>query len=363
MADVSKKINVKYFRYNVLEYFFMSYHSNLLPFFYFWIYFFSSQNKEQAKREKELGNEAYKKKDFENAIKHYNKAIELDPTDITFYNNLAAVFFERKEYEKCIAECEKGIEIGRENRADYKLISKALTRIGNAHRKMNDFKAAKTYYEKALSEHRTPEVKTLLSEVERLFREQERKNYINPELAEQEKNLGNDLFRKGDFSEALKHYSEAIKRNPDDAKLYSNRAACYTKLAAFDLGLRDCETCVKLDEKFIKGWIRMGKILQGMQQPSKALNAYQKALEIDPQNAEALDGYRACTMSVHSNPEEVWKKAMSDPEVQQILKDPAMRLILEQMQSDPKAVQEHLKNPQIATKIQKLLESGIIQIH
>jgi len=319
--------------------------------------------KEQAKRAKELGNDAYKKKDFDNAIEHYNKAIKLDPTDITFYNNLAAVFFERKEFEQCIKQCEKGIEIGRENRADYKLIAKALTRIGNAHRKLGKFKLAKTHYEKALSEHRTPEVKTLLSEVERLIKEEERKEYVNPELAEKEKELGNEFFRRGDFSTALKHYTEAIKRNPDDAKLYSNRAACYTKLAAFDLGLRDCEMCVKLDEKFIKGWVRMGKILQGMQQQSKALVSYQKALEIDPQHAEALEGYRACTMSVHSNPEEVWKKAMSDPEVQQILKDPAMRIILEQMQSDPKAVQEHLKNPEVASKIQKLLESGIIQIH
>lgn len=302
--------------------------------------FSSNFQKEQAKREKELGNEAYKKKDFETAIQHYNKAIQLDPTDITFYNNLAAVFFERKEFDQCVKQCEKGIEIGRENRADFKLIAKALTRIGNAHRKLGNLAAAKTYYEKALSEHRTPEVKTMLSDVERMIKEEERRAYINPEVAEKEKELGNDLFRKGDFSTALKHYTEAIKRNPDDAKLYSNRAACYTKLAAFDLGLKDCETCVKLDEKFIKGWVRMGKILQGMQQQSKALNAYQKALELDPQNAEALEGYRACTMSVHSNPEEMLKKAMADPEVQQILKDPAMRLILEQMQNDPKAVQE-----------------------
>ena len=30
---------------------------------------------------------------------------------------------------------------------------------------------------------------------------------------------------------------------------------------------------------------------------------------------------------------------MTDPEVQQIMSDPAMRMILEQMQSDPQAVQ------------------------
>lgn len=70
------------------------------------------------------------------AIEHYNKAVELDPTDLTYLTNLAAVYFEQKEYSKCIEECLKAVDVGRENRADYKLISKAYTRIGNAYKKL-----------------------------------------------------------------------------------------------------------------------------------------------------------------------------------------------------------------------------------
>lgn len=296
--------------------------------------------KKKALEEKNLGNAAYRKKSFDEALEHYNKAVELDPTEIIYLLNIAAVYFEQKEYEKCIGQCEKAIEIGRENRADFKLIAKAFTRIGHAYKRMENWKQAKVYYEKSMSEHRTPEIKTLLSDIDKIIKEEERKAYIDPVKAEEEKELGNQKYKDGDYPAAIKHYSEAIRRNPDDPKYYSNRAACYTKLAAFDLGLKDCEKVVELDPKFIKGWIRKGKILQAMQQQGKALTAYQKALELDPQNSEALDGYRSCAVSATSNPEEVRKRAMADPEIQSILRDPAMRLILEQMQSDPRALQE-----------------------
>merc|ERR1712183_670717 len=122
------------------------------------------------------------------------------------------------------------------------------------------------------------------------LRKAEELAYVNPEIAEEEKLKGNNFFKSGDFSNAVKTYTEAIRRNPTDPKIYSNRAACFTKLMSFDLAIKDCDKCIELDSSFLKAYLRKGKVLQGMGQHSKAVDVYQKALELDNNSSEALEG-------------------------------------------------------------------------
>jgi tetratricopeptide (TPR) repeat protein len=317
-------------------------------------------DKEAALKEKTLGNEFYKAKKFDEAIEHYNKAIEFDKTDMTFLNNKAAVYFEKGDYDECIKQCQLAVDVGRENRADFKLIAKAFSRMASAYFKQDNLEQARTYFQKSLSEHRTPDTLSKLNDVEKIIKEREMKAYINPELSLEEKTKGNEAFQKGDYPTAIKHYTEAIKRNPDDAKLYSNRAACYQKLAEFKMACDDADQCIKRDPKFVKAYIRKGMALLAMKKQTEAAEAFQGALELDENNAEALDGYRKAVSSI--DPEEMRKRALQNPEVQEILKDPAMQLILQQGQSDPKALREHLQNPEVAKKFQKLMEAGIVQV-
>ncbi|CAJ0582157.1 unnamed protein product, partial [Mesorhabditis spiculigera] len=52
------------------------------------------------------------------AHEHYDKAIKLDPSNITFYTNKAACYFEEQKFDKCIELCKKAVEIGQREQSE-----------------------------------------------------------------------------------------------------------------------------------------------------------------------------------------------------------------------------------------------------
>ncbi|KAF8639926.1 hypothetical protein AX17_001176 [Amanita inopinata Kibby_2008] len=324
--------------------------------------------KEEAEAAKKAGGEAYKKRDFEEAIEQFQRAWDVWPKDVTFLTNLGAAYFEKGDYDKAIEACQKAVEEGRSIRADFKLIAKAYSRIGSAYQKKDDLAQAIFFYQKSLTEHRTPDVLNKLRDAEKIKSEQDHKAYIDSEKSAVSREEGNVQFKAGDFAAAVKSYTESIKRDPSDARGYNNRAAAYMKLAALPEALKDVNEAIRVDSQFIKAYIRRSSILFGMREYTKALEAIQEATEHDTERQHAKEIAQQnlkCqealfTQRGEETQEQTLERAMRDPEVASIMNDPVMQQILQQAQNDPKALQDHMKNPRVRQNVQKLINAGII---
>ena len=95
------------------------------------------------------------------------------------------------------------------------------------------------------------------------------------------KGEGNDLMKAQKFDEAIQKYNEAIKLARDPT-YFCNRAAAYCRLEQHDLAIQDCRTAIALDPDYSKAYGRMGLALSGQHRYEQAVEAYKKAIELDP---------------------------------------------------------------------------------
>lgn len=100
------------------------------------------------------------------------------------------------------------------------------------------------------------------------------------------KDQGNEFFKAGNYLKAAALYTQAIKQDPKNPTLYSNRAAAFLNLAKLTKALADAEMTVSLSPKWEKGYFRKGCVLEAMERYDEALDAFQVASQYNPQSTE-----------------------------------------------------------------------------
>uniref|UniRef100_A0A2M4AR01 RNA polymerase II-associated protein 3 n=1 Tax=Anopheles triannulatus TaxID=58253 RepID=A0A2M4AR01_9DIPT len=67
--------------------------------------------KQEADKYKELGNKLLAKKDYVTAAKHYTHAISLFDNEAIYYTNRSLCYWNLKDYDQCLADCNKAIQL------------------------------------------------------------------------------------------------------------------------------------------------------------------------------------------------------------------------------------------------------------
>jgi stress-induced-phosphoprotein 1 len=320
------------------------------------------EHKKQAEELKVKGNEEFKKGNMSAAFEFYNKAIEIYPKDLSFYLNRSGVYHNLKQYDKVIQDCEHVLE----NTFDFQKRAKALGKIAFAHKENDDLEKAIEFFEKSLLEVQDSRIKDALRDVQNLKKKIDAEKYINPELAEEHNNKGNEFYKSGKYPDALKDYNEAVRRNPKNAKYYSNRAACFMKLMEFSSASKDCEKAVELDPQFLRAYQRKATCHTMMKELHKALDSYEKGLQIFPDDKELKEGYARVISQINSgtpeDDEERVKHAYADPEIQRLVSDPRIQQLFKDLKENPKVANDAImKDAFIAGAFKKLVAAGIIK--
>merc|ERR1719498_3020 len=126
------------------------------------------QAKKDAEALKAKGNDFYKSKDFENALKFYQQAIDKNPEEMTYYSNKAAVHFEKRDYDACIEACDEGLALMKGGNYDYVKAAKAMARKANALLQKGQVDESIATYESALLENRDHGIKMALQKAQKV---------------------------------------------------------------------------------------------------------------------------------------------------------------------------------------------------
>ncbi|KFK38846.1 hypothetical protein AALP_AA3G167800 [Arabis alpina] len=87
------------------------------------------------------------------------------------------------------------------------------------------------------------------------------KTVMNSTNPEEVKNIGNEMFKKCCFDEALKLYDRAIELLPGNASYHSNRAAALSGLGRIGEAVIECEEAIRMDPTFARAHHRLATLL------------------------------------------------------------------------------------------------------
>ena len=241
-----------------------------------------------------LGNAYINKEMFDEAIREYQRALDIDPDyaeAYKAYTNLGFAYLYKGMYDEAIRECQRALRIN----PNY---AKAHTNLGIAYLNKGMYDEAIREYQRALDidpnygrTHLNLGIAyTSKGMHDEAIREYQQALRLEPNYAEAYNNLGIAYANKGMDDEAIREYQRALQVNPDYAEAYNNLGIVYANKGMHDEAIREYQRALHIDPDYAnadKIYNNLGSVYLNKGMNDEAIREYQKALQINPDYARA----------------------------------------------------------------------------
>jgi tetratricopeptide (TPR) repeat protein len=194
------------------------------------------------------------KKRYEDALKTFDKALELNPNYAEAWANKGIVFGKLNRHEDALKTFDKALEL-KPDAADV-WVNKGIV-FGM----LNHLEVALKTFDKALK--------------------------LKPDDAGAWYNKGVALSKLNRHEDALKAFDKALELKPDDAKAWYNKGIVFGKLNRHEDALKAYDKTLELKPDDAKAWYNTGIVFGKLNRYEDALKACDKALELNPDDADA----------------------------------------------------------------------------
>jgi len=221
---------------------------------------------------------------YEEALKAFEKAIEINPQFVEAWNGKGIALYNRERYKEALkafnkaikidpqfaeAQYSKGVAFG--GRGEYKKARRAYERTV----KINP-QFVEAWYNKGFALYKLRKYEEALKAFEKAIE-------INPQLADAWNGKGIALYNLGGYKEALRAHEKAIEINPKDTSPYANAnlGNLFLNLGDLENASENVKTALAINDKFTSALRLKGRIEIEEKNYDGAIKSFEEAIRSD----------------------------------------------------------------------------------
>jgi tetratricopeptide (TPR) repeat protein len=235
-----------------------------------------------------LGIALFRKGKVDEAIAHYQQALQIKPDYAEAHNNLGGVLLQEGDVDEAIAHLQKALQINPNNAEAHYNLGCALIRKNNADEAITEFQKAlqiKPDYAEAcynlgivlLQKGRADEAITQFQKVLQ----------TKPDYADACYNFGIALSQKGRADEAITQFQKVLQINPDDTDALYNLGSVLFQKGDVDEAIAQFQKVLQIDRGYARVHNDLGGALLQKGKVDEAILQFQEALQINPDDLKA----------------------------------------------------------------------------